>query len=393
MATVTYTIYSRYDPAQREALEHETGQIPAVEDSGDSFAAEATKAFQRRLAPPPQFVPATLSYDDMGESESASSRTQPAESNSSGNAVAGWYRSLTTKQPTAVGASQSLASTASSSTPNTDLQTLASNNKVFERRDKNNWFIMKAISSEPQQPPSQSSPSLADMLARNPPPLPNEQPYNPPVWLAIGPSNRGFTMLQQRGWNEGEPLGPDVVRRRPVADLMPGADLISVKGKGKARESPRTVKVYAHERKCGIDEVVEVRQVDAIDLTLSDSERSLDDSDNESDEAANEISIEPPTAITFHSTESHGRKALVTPIATVLKSDRLGIGLKAKTEGPYKASRKRITHNTAALSAHTKAAESLRKRQKEVGRGRRSFAREKKIEEASRKRLLAYLNE
>jgi len=87
------------------------------------------------------------------------------------------------------------------------------------------------------------------------------------------------------------------------------------------------------------------------------------------------------------------RKALVTPIATVLKSDRLGIGLKAKTVGPYRASQKHITHNAAAMLAHTKAAEELRKQKKTNGRGHRAFARQRKVEEANRKGLLAYMNE
>jgi len=200
-------------------------------------------------------------------------------------------------------------------------------------------------------------------------------------------------MLQQHGWREGEPLGPDVIRRRFAADLTPETEMINIKARGKARQYPKTTKLYAHELKSEIDdEVVEVRQVDVIDLTLSDSESSEGDFGNESEGMINDISIEPPSSIASHTTESHGRKALVTPIATVLKSDRLGIGLKVKTEGPYKASQKRITHNAAAISAHIKAAESLRKRQKEYGRGRRSFGRERKLEEAGRKKLLAYLN-
>jgi hypothetical protein len=91
--------------------------------------------------------------------------------------------------------------------------------------------------------------------------------------------------------------------------------------------------------------------------------------------------------------DPHSQKSLLTPIATILKSDRLGIGLKAKTEGPYKQSKKRITHNQAALASHIRAAEELRRKKAEVGRGRRGFAKVRKREEKERKQMLAYLND
>jgi len=82
---------------------------------------------------------------------------------------------------------------------------------------------------------------------------------------------------------------------------------------------------------------------------------------------------------------------LLTPIATVLKSDRLGIGLKAKTLGLYKTSQKRVTHNAAALAAHVKAAEETRRRMKEHGRGRRGYEKQRRMEEERRKAMLAFL--
>ena len=87
-----------------------------------------------------------------------------------------------------------------------------------------------------------------------------------------------------------------------------------------------------------------------------------------------------------------GRKALLTPLPTVLKSDRLGIGLKAKTVGPYKASRKRVTHNASALAAHIRAAEELKKEKGEFGRGRRGFQRQYRKDSMKRQMMLAYLN-
>ncbi|KAJ3529900.1 hypothetical protein NM688_g7787 [Phlebia brevispora] len=93
-----------------------------------------------------------------------------------------------------------------------------------------------------------------------------------------------------------------------------------------------------------------------------------------------------PAAVESHTT------ALLTPIATVLKSDRLGIGLKAKTVGPYKASKKRVTHNQAALAAHIRANEEMRRRKAITGRGTRGFARLAKAEAEQRRQLLASLN-
>lgn len=136
----------------------------------------------------------------------------------------------------------------------------------------------------------------------------------------------------------------------------------------------------------GFDDIVELRAKteEVIDLTLSDdsSESSSEDEDEDMPTPA-----AGPTSLT------HGGKALLTPIPTVLKSDRLGIGLKAKTFGPYKASLKRVTHNTAALSAHLQANEHMRRLKSKVGRGSRGFAKVSKREAANRKNLLAYLNE
>ncbi|KAJ7644215.1 hypothetical protein FB45DRAFT_897246 [Roridomyces roridus] len=314
MATTAFTIYSHYDPADRERLERETGQIPDEQalDPSEAWEAEANATFKRKLAPPPRFVPAGSAIPSPAASTSSSK---------SSSDVASWYKSLTettsVTRPVHVSAG---SSTRAARIPET-------------QRNKNNWFIMKAITTEPTITTTATPSTLADILARDPPPLPHEQQYSPPVWLAIGPTNKGFEMLQNSGWSEGEALGV---------------------GSG-----PRLKKEVT-------DEV--------IDLTVSDSE--------DEDEA---IATSPDMEA--------DRKALVTPLATVLKSDRLGIGLKAKTTGPYRASQKRITHNAAAMLAHTKAAEESRKQKHTNGRGHRAFARQRKAEEATRRRQLAYMNE
>lgn len=140
------------------------------------------------------------------------------------------------------------------------------------------------------------------------------------------------------------------------------------------------------------DDICEVRKVDVIDLTLSDSEEDEDELEDV-DDIEMDISSDAGTPQSSSTVPSHNPTALLTPIATVLKSDRLGIGLKAKTEGPYKASKKRVTHNQAALAAHTKANEEMRRRKALFGRGTKSFARIAKAEAESRQRLLASLKE
>ena len=247
---------------------------------------------------------------------------------------------------------------------------------------------MKAIQSEPSSSASTPAPTLADILARDPPPLPSEEKYTPPVWLEIGPSNKGFGMLQRSGWNEGEPLGPNVLRRKPVKDILPDDEIITTtksrdKGKGRLKFTSLSCQQTKMD---ALDEISELRNIEVIDLTLSDSDDSsmkAEDGKLEDHGGFTDVGIDIPT--------THGGTALLTPIATILKSDRLGIGLKAKTAGPYKTSQKRVTHNAAALAAHIRAAEENRRRMKKHGRGRRGHEIQRKMEEEKRKAMLASL--
>jgi len=210
-------------------------------------------------------------------------------------------------------------------------------------------------------------------------------------------------MLQRSGWNEGEPLGPDVIRRKAFDDtphdmeaLLPAS---TNKAEGKSRNASSTLpsrKQTMEIKLENFDDVSELRNVDVIDLTLSDSDEDGElgpgaEVGNKSEEPSTCEDISSRDTTHGRSTSLYERKALLTPIATVLKSDRLGIGLKAKTVGPYKASQKRITHNAAALAAHVKAAEESRKRKKLFGRGHRGFEKQRSKEEENRKVMVAYL--
>ncbi|KAJ4482050.1 hypothetical protein J3R30DRAFT_3456082 [Lentinula aciculospora] len=357
MATTAYTIYSHYDPADREQLERETGQL--TETSDDAWQTEAVKAFKRKQAPPPRFVPAFstsgLSVDNWSTPGAGSSKLPSASSSS--NEVSGWYRSVMSSRGVDVENTKPTPSPFPGSTSS------QSNTTTHNKPTKNDWFIQRVLASEtPSQASRISPPSLADMIARNPLPAPNEQPFKPPVFLAIGPSNKGFTMLQNNGWNEGEALGQDVVRRRRIQ-----------------RDDPSPwVKEEIVEVQLGDGEITEIKKISVVDLTASDSESESEPEDHGG--------VNNPVGILG------GRKALLTPLPTVLKSDRLGIGLKAKIEGPYKSSLKRVTHNAEALVAHQRRAEEAQARKEKWGRGQRGFARRDKDEQIRRQNMIAYMN-
>ncbi|KAG2102212.1 uncharacterized protein F5147DRAFT_707626 [Suillus discolor] len=364
MATVAHHIRSDYDPADREQLERETGQISIDETEQWNTAPTFSAA---RHAPPPSFVPARIQYDEWG---SAVSLTHTVSSNVSApdSGISEWYKALT-KDSSKMSGNQPLTAR-SSSTPSE----APTSKPKKEATTKNNWFIKRALQSEPPSKPSSPAPSLADLLARDPPPLPSEERFVPPVWLAIGPSNKGFNLLQKGGWNEGEGLGAHVARslrpRSPVSIShapLRGASIPV--GDNKSRDIPP----------------------DVIDLTQSESESEPED-DFESFHRSASLPLAPASSASKEH-DPYTQKSLLTPIPTILKSDRLGIGLKAKTEGPYKQSKKRVTHNQAALASHIRTSEELRKKRVEVGRGRRGFAKVRKREENERKHMLAHLNE
>ena len=264
-------------------------------------------------------------------------------------------------------------------------------------RQRNDWFISNAlprsslISSGSNSPVSRPPPTLADMLARDPPPKKSQEAYTPPPWIMLPPSNPGFRMLQKSGWSEGEPLGPYFARKRDL--VRHGPETVagpSNLGKRKAAPETRTTEIEIE----GYDSIVEIKTEQVIDLTLSDGEESASSDDEDKDTPDEDLAeFDGETARLSSRGEGHGGKALLTPLPTILKSDRLGIGLKAKTVGPYRTSQKRVTHNAAALAAHIKGNEERRLFKQKVGRGSRGFSRMEKHESEKRKGLLSYLNQ
>jgi len=223
-------------------------------------------------------------------------------------------------------------------------------------------------------------------------------------------------MLQNQGWSEGEGLGASSIlssSKQPTTSLGGNDDAPNKTKKDKTRKRTRLVRpsqplqeeqaTEEQEQEVVLldndddddDPIIEVQKkvhVPIIDLTQSDAEEDEDEEDGEEDDDStndNDSSLAPAT----NSDPRAAQTALLTPLPTVLKSDRLGIGLKAKTEGKYRSSVKRVTHNAAALAAHIKTAEDLRRAQRQLGRGRRAFARAERTERERRQNMMAYLSE
>jgi len=405
MATVTHYIYSHYDPE-----EYTVETIPEGQDENlgpdEQWQREAPQ-LSRLQGPAPQFVPATISYEDWSSCLASSSNISAVDNfkKSLGNSLSGWYRSLTNSR--VVSSSTSSSSSAISPSSSHAHYNSSLTNKAPIPKNKNNWFITNAIQSGQSSPNSTPAPSLAEILSRDPPPLPSERKYTPPVWLEIGPSNKGFGMLQRAGWNEGEALGPNVVRRKPSENMLAIDGLFDakdVKGKVRARRTSSSSIIVRQETKEvkveNIDGGTELQTFDVIDLSLDSDADSDSSSQTEGDrlKSGDASRTGNVTASQKHlqeevDTSAYGHRALLTPIATVLKSDRLGIGLKAKTVGPYKASQKRVTHNAAVLAMHTKTSKESRRRRELFGRGRRGFERRHKKEEEHRQAMIAHLKQ
>lgn len=349
-----------------------------------------------RAVNPPIFVPASASHSTYGDDGH-----NDRHGNDDGDDVATWYRSLSRQANPAAAAASLEAPPEPSSSSSPLVQPTPTLRRGYD------WFISRAISRHAASAPAtphpgstSSSNTLADLLSRNPPTA--AQPLRPPVFLHLDPSNKGWVMLENQGWSEGEGLGSSVPRS---SDARPTKRL-PIKKRGKAgRGSPLTPALPSpppQERTSEIildHDIVEVRKVPVIDLTLSDAEDEdadvdgYEDEEEGNDDDDDRNNIPSPSPNSPPSDPRAEPTVLLTPLPTVLKSDRLGIGLKAKTEGPYRSPVKRVTHNAAALAAHIKAGEDLRRTQHRFGKGRRAYARAEHLERERRQNLMAHLSE
>ena len=347
-------------------------------DTDDELWRDIYKPKSLRSVNPPIFVPASGSYLAVGGDDDHNDKA----SNDDSDDVATWYRSLPRQTNPHYSPASTVASPPIQRTP-----TL---------RHPHDWFISRAIS---QHAASASTPhptgnnTLADLLSRNPPTA--TQPLRPPVFLHLGPSNKGWVILQNQGWSEGEGLGSSAHRS---GDAHPTKHLPIKKGKV-GRDSlispgalPPSLPPQERTSEVFLDH--DIVEVPVIDLTLSDTEHEDGYEDQEEEEGDGDDDGDLSPSQNSHPSDPRAEPTvLLTPLPTVLKSDRLGIGLKAKTEGPYRSSVKRVTPNAAALAAHTKASEELRRTQERFGKGRRAYTRAEHREREHRQKMLAYLNE
>ncbi|KAG9096493.1 hypothetical protein FRC06_008600 [Ceratobasidium sp. 370] len=252
MATEAYRIVSDYTPpgdnydptVQREAI------LSADADAlWEAEAGPSRISLKRRI--PPRFVAATGTHS-MVERTSVSSTPVDSESGNIGSWYAGLSRTNQTPELR--------------QTPTPPLQTTPAVTKPKSQKPtKDDWFIRRALSNVPTDAPPVPTSSLADMLEQSPPSL--QDPLQPPVFLYLNPTNKGWGMLQRHGWEEGLPLGP---------------------GLG-ARTAPPTP---PH--------------------------------DNSSGEGT-------PSELNSNNPAASSRTALVTPLRTTLKVDKRGIGPRSKS--------------------------------------------------------------
>jgi len=169
----------------------------------------------------------------------------------------------------------------------------------------------------PQMPRLSNSSSilLADILAQHPPST-NAQ-LRPPVFLHLGPSNKGWAKLQNQGRSEGEGLSTSN-SGRSGNDARNDSTKEEQKARKRSRldrpsSSPSQEQPEATEEHILVggsydddDLIIEVRKkahVPTIDLTQSDTEEDEDEEDDDNDSPATPVSTDNhPTGPTSTST-------------------------------------------------------------------------------------------
>lgn len=197
MATQAYTIVSHDTTLGKEPTNTVQAEAILSADADalwESEAGPSNLSLARRI--PPRFVPASSTYSTI-QQQKPSTSTGLAVKHESGD-IGSWYAGLSrvqqaSEQPKPIPAQPA-------STPQA-----ASKPKKKEPPSKNDWFIRRALSNVSADTQPVPSTSLAHMLEQSPPSL--QEPLRPPIFLHLGPSNRGWGMLQRHGWEEGQPLG------------------------------------------------------------------------------------------------------------------------------------------------------------------------------------------
>ncbi|KAL7417528.1 hypothetical protein BDY24DRAFT_93362 [Mrakia frigida] len=231
-----------------------------------------------------------------------------------------------------------------------------------------------SLSASTSRPPASSN--LASLLTL---PDPGHGPsFVPPPHFHLKAGNRGHDLLVKAGW-DGRGLGKGV------------GGMVEGKGKGrevvvdgsdqeKKRRKPGGKEKVKKEKKLKMDG-------NAIDLTVSSEESSSSSSSDDDDSDSSSSSSPSTTPASSSSTPSlqpnppssnasvDGRFALIAPLSTTLKSDRLGIRSAAST-----------ARHTAVTHSHQQIRAAQREGREEEGRHSAKSIR-KQVEKDRRERL------
>ena len=322
MATRAYHIVSHYEPPEDHKSDSD-------EDVDEGWSKGHTFGLSKRLLHPPKFVRPSGAYDEYGrpvvqedDDEIQFIEHRPVNHGS-------WYKNLSR----ANSAPDTIA-TIPAANPSTASPPKPSNPP---HSDGSPWFISTVVQKTHSAHLS-SSTAIGDMLKRDPPPLSSETPFIPPVFTILGPTNRGYSMLEKDGWQEGEALGPGRSRRSAVRVKLELDD----------QDNTSLDVVAVHSAKG--------KEKETIDLTLSseeDEDYAEDDAQREALSGTSDLPSE--TLSTSKTVSAHSGRALLTPLPTVLKADKSGIG---STKG---ASRK-ITQTSEAIQLLAQNARGRRRK-------------------------------
>ncbi|KAG8816499.1 hypothetical protein FRC17_000304 [Serendipita sp. 399] len=380
MALNAYTIYS----------DERSGKLES-QDGGQSHDEDGTQKpdEERSHRIHIQFVPAKSGYDDLGRPTDIVQSSGDAKVSADGG-IGDWYMSLQRSQP-----KEPLPRRVSSTKSKDKALPVSSEGGLKEvsepeRPMQNNWF--RPTSSVSLQERKQSS-SLAEMLRREPPNPGN--PLVPPVYYAIGSTNKGYEMLTKGGWEEGQPLGPAAA----------STSTSSVQGARYSRQvekKEKWVTLYGSMPKLLVPKA-DGAGVEVVDISREEEESETssweDDDDTPMFEQATSEGPAAPSTIEprIRSGEvSKFDKPILTPIPVALKNDRVGLGAEKR--------KRLVTHSSLAIQHHIQQGRinqnhhisEMRRMERDhlrgtYGRGKRAYARKAKEEEEKRKRLREYM--
>ncbi|KAH7336992.1 hypothetical protein B0J17DRAFT_665753 [Rhizoctonia solani] len=303
MATQAFTIVSHYNDETSDTIQKEAVLSSEIDALWESEPGPSNISLKRRI--PPRFVPASNSHS-LINTEKASEPVVAAETND----ISSWYAGLSRSQT---------PSKQLEPQPKTEPLALQTTKPNPPKPTKNDWFIHRALSNLPQDVAPVQNSSLADMLQQTPPS--RENPLQPPVFLHLGPNNRGWGMLQRHGWEEGRPLG---LRSAPVTPT------------GNLPSTP-----------------------------VHESSITPSETDGQTQSAGTNEDAQAPS-----------RTALITPLRTTLKADKRGVGPRSKSM-PKPA----VTHS---LSDIRMAAERARRERDGRGKRGFARTARREAEERSR---------